>query len=122
MDPFGRQAMGYVREHCPTQFAAIPDPVSFFSQLGEEMRVQVASAAENLAQAPGPPDPTTPQGWARRLGEANMAALTVEERVFSEMVWTAFPPEDLDDQEEGWTPLLPDFSELAQAEAEDRHL
>jgi len=119
MDPFGRRAMDYVREHCPRQYAAIPDPVSFFSRLGDEMRAQMTQAAEVLGQAPAPPEPTTPEGWAQRLGEANMAGLMAEERVFSEMVWTAFPAEDEDDPP---ARLLPDFSEVAQAEAEDRHL
>jgi len=88
--------MDYVREHCPRQYAAIPDPASFFSRLGDEMRTQVAQAGEALVQAPAPPVATSPEGWVRRLGEANMAEMMAEERVFSEMVWTALPPEDED--------------------------
>lgn len=124
MDPYGRRAMDYVRENCPRQYAALPDPVSFFAQLGEEMRDQVSAASETLAQAPGPPDATTPEGWLKRLGEANMAGLMAEDRVFSEMVLRAFPSEiDPDeDLERSWTPLLPDVSDLNQADAEDRHL
>lgn len=122
MDPYGRRAMDYVRENCPRQYAAIGDPVSFFSDLGERMRAQVSEAADALAQAPAPPEATTPEGWAQRVGEANVAGLMTEERVFSEMVWTAFPSEVGDEDEEDWMPLLPDTSDLARAEAEDRHL
>lgn len=118
MDPYGRAAMDYVRENCPRQYAAIPEPVSFFTELGDRMRAQVSEAAETLASAPAPPDATTPEGWAERSGQANMAGLMTEERVFSEMVWTAFPPEEGED-EAGWTPLMPDSSTLAQAEAEE---
>ena len=124
MDPLGRRAMAYVRDYCPSRYATIPDPVSFFAQLGEEMRDQVSAASEALAQAPGPPDATTPEGWVQRLGQANMAGLMAEERVFSEMVLSAFPSEiDPDeDLEQSWTPLLPDVSDLNQADAEDKHL
>jgi len=123
MDPYGQRAMSYVRENCPRQYAAIPDPVSFFSELGEELRAAVTAAAETMANAPGPPDPTTPEGWVERLGQANMAALMAEERVFSEMVWTAFPPEtdSEEDEEAGWNPLLPDLSAIDREEPEDRH-
>ncbi len=94
MDPYGCRAMDYVREHCPRQYAAIPDPVSFFTNMGEEMRAQVMAAEETLAHAPGGPDPTTPEGWGQRLGQANMATLMIEERVFSTMVYEAMPPEE----------------------------
>lgn len=107
---------------CPRQYAAIADPLSFSSELGERMRTQVSEAADALAQAPAPPDATTPEGWVQRLGEANMAGLMTEERVFSEMVWTVFPSETAEEDEGHWTPLLPDSSALARAEAEDRHL
>jgi hypothetical protein len=124
MDPYGLRAMTYVQENCPRRYAAIPDPVSFFAQLGEEMRTAVTAAAETLANAPGPPDPTTPEGWAERHGQANMAALMAEEKVFSEMLWTVFPSEtdpEEEDEETGWNPLLPDLRAIAEAETEDRH-
>jgi hypothetical protein len=78
---------------------------------------------EALLASPGPADPTTPEGWVERLGQTAMATLLAEERVFSEMVWTAFPSEtDSEENDEaGWTPLLPDSTDLAQGESEDRH-
>ncbi len=127
MDPFGRRAMDYARQHCPRQYAAIPDPVSFFTNLGEEMRAQVTAAEEALAHAPGGPDPTTPEGWRQRLGQANMARLMIEERVFSEMVYEAMPPEEDPEDEEidqypGWHEMLEDLAEISRGASEDIHL
>ena len=119
MDPLGRRALEYVRDNCPSAYATIPDPASYFAQLGEAMRDQVAAADEALATAPAPPDATTPEGWAERVGQANMAGLMTEERVFSEMVLEMFPAEETEDDEAGWTPLIPDSSALAQAESEE---
>ncbi|MGH9224618.1 MAG: hypothetical protein ACRD2W_12765 [Acidimicrobiales bacterium] len=121
MDALGRRAMEHVRQHCPSRYRQIPDPIGFFTDLGEQMRDQVTGAAESLATAPPPPDPTTPEGWVERLGKANMAALMAEERVFSEMVTTVlepFLPEEDPEEEAGWTPLMPDFPDLDQAEEE----
>ena len=114
MDPLGRRAMEHVRQHCPSRYRLIADPIGFFTDLGEQMRDQLTGAAESLATAPSPPDPTTPEGWVERLGQANRAALMAEERVFSEMVLEPFPPEEDPDEEAGWTPLMPDFSDLDQ--------
>jgi hypothetical protein len=34
--PHGLRALRYVRDHCPRRFATIGDPISFFSELGNQ--------------------------------------------------------------------------------------
>jgi hypothetical protein len=121
MDAYGRRAMDYVAANCPTRYAQIADPVSFFWDLGEQMRSAAMEAQESLTPAPSG-DRNDAAVWLEALGQANMARLQAEELVFSEMLWAAFPAETEEDEEPAWTPLMPDFSEIAQAEAEDIHL
>lgn len=122
MDDYGLRAMTHVREHCPDRFASIHDPVSFFSDLGRQMRDLVTEADDALASAPAPPDPSTPEGFLDRLGRAKMARLMVEERVFSDLVLSEFPPEtDPDDEalEAAWEPLLPPNEQWYREDLED---
>ncbi len=124
MNPYGRRAMDYAREHCPGRYATIADPASYFQELGEQIRTQVSAAQQSLAQASGGPDATTPDGWISRLGQENMATLMIEERVFSTMVYEAMAPEEDPEDlaaEAAWEPLIPDMSDLLRADAEEMH-
>ena len=104
MDPYGVRALRYVQEHCPSRYAAIEDPVTFFSDLGDQIRDQVLALEETLG------GPTLPdEDWMAGEGRRNMARLMAEERAFSELVYQAIPPEDLEteDPERVWEPLVP---------------
>lgn len=113
---YGLRALSYVREYCPTRFATITDPVSFFSDLATQMRDQVLAieGSLSLAHKPG-------EDWVQGVGEANMTHLMAEEQVFSEMLYQAMPTEVTPGEEDdprdetgayrggpaGWEPLLP---------------
>ncbi len=113
MDPYGVRAMRYVRDHCPNRYRAIEDPVSFFSSLGDQLRDEVLALEPTLAE-PAPAGET----WEEGVGRRNMARLMAEERVFSELYESMPPESDPEDDEEGWEPLMPDMSDIDQAEAE----
>ena len=113
MDPYGLRAMRYVRDHCPNRYATIEDPVSFFSSLGDQMRDEVLALEPTLSE-PAPAEET----WDEALGRRNMGRLMAEEQVFSEL-YQAMPPEEQEPESEGWEPLVPDMSDIAQSEAED---
>lgn len=122
MDDYGLRAMTYVREFCPSRYATIHDPVSFFSDLGDQMRQVVTDALDQLVTAPAPPDPATPEGFLDRLGRVKTARMMVEEKAFSDLVLSEFPAEqDLDDEafEAAWEPLLPPNEEWYRDELED---
>jgi hypothetical protein len=113
MDPYGLRAMRYVRDHCPSRYRAIEDPVSFFSSLGDQLRDEVLALEPTLAE-PAPAGET----WDEGVGRRNMARLMAEEKVFSEL-YESMPPEpDPEDDEENWEPLMPDMSDIDQAETE----
>lgn len=125
MDPYGRRAMDYVRQHCPTRFAVIPNPASYFCDLGDQLRTAVLAAEAAVEASSLTRGPEGAGAWRQRLGRANMDRLMIEERVFSEMVYSAMPPETDDDDlawEADWEPLLPDLSETLREEAQDIHL
>ena len=110
MDPYGVRAMRYVRDHCPSRYAAIEDPVSFFSALGDQLRDEVLALEPTLAGA-GPAGET----WDAALGRRNMARLMAEDQVFSEL-YQAMPPEEVPEESEDWEPLMPDMSDLDRME------
>jgi hypothetical protein len=126
MDPYGARAMRYVRDHCPTRFATIPDPVGFFTALGSQIRAQVEVTEEAIMAAETVPG----EEFTETLGRWKTARLMAEERVFSEMVYQPMPPETLgmdDDRRDesgaylggpaGWEPLMPDCSDIWRDEA-----
>ncbi|MEW6154211.1 MAG: TnpV protein [Actinomycetota bacterium] len=115
MSPYGARAMAYVRDHCPKRFAQIPDPIGFFTDLGDQLRDRV----EGLAPVTGATT-SDPQGWLEELGRANMGRLMAEEVAFSEL-YQDFPPEGTEDEdlEKDWEPLIPDMSDLWSPEVEE---
>jgi len=114
MDIYGIRALMHVRKYCPTRFFSIPDPVSFFSSLGEQLRDQVM-AEEEAIMGPVPP---ANQAWLETTGRWNMARLAAEDKVFAEMIYAEFPPEE--EQDEAPTMAdLPGLSPLSTDEDED---
>ena len=70
----------------PGRVAAIPDPETFFQQLGEQVESQVQDLAQTLA---GPDQPG--EEYLQKVGRLNMARLQAEERVLSDLVWISGP-------------------------------
>jgi hypothetical protein len=65
----------------PERYAAIPDPNSFFSVLGEEVAQQIADLSLDLA-GDDPPG----EGYLEKVGRLNMARLQAEEIVLKERI------------------------------------
>lgn len=115
MDVYGVRALEHVRDFCPTQFAAIADPISFFSDLGRQLRSRV----EGMAPVRGATK-TDPTEWLEELGRANMSRLMAEEVAFAEF-YADFPPEETEgeDLEAGWEPLIPDMGDMEPPEVQE---
>ncbi len=95
MDLYGIRALMHVATHCPLRFSSIPDPVSYFSTLGEEIRAQVEEVEEALmGPLPALEDPV------QTTGQWNMARLAAEGKVFEELVYGPFPTEEDEEDED----------------------
>jgi hypothetical protein len=79
MNQYGRRTQRYWQQNLPTQYAQIPNPETFFAQLGETMAEQIADLAEQIAG----PDPAG-EDYLSKLGRLNMARTTAETEVFRE--------------------------------------
>lgn len=114
---YGRMAEEHMRRYLPSRYAAIGDPTSHFTDLGELVAQAVEETTRALLEAEGP---STGQNFEERRGLANMARLRAEEAVLAEMVLLTpeADPDDAPRDETGaftgadpamgpWTPLLP---------------
>src|SRR5260370_41206708 len=86
MHHYGMMARQHWARWLPERYTAIPDPDSFFTDLGEEAARQIADLALDLAgQDPDGED------YLVKLGRLNMARLQAEEIVLREQI--LLPPE-----------------------------
>lgn len=119
MDPYGERAMRHARDHCPNRYSQIPDPIGFFTELGEQIRDQVIATEETIMT------PVPGEAFTETLGRARMARLMAEDQVFSEMVYEAMPPEtsETDDQPDDWyrdwSAYMTDLNSILQADDQD---
>jgi hypothetical protein len=81
MNHYGTMAQRHWARWLPERYAAIPDPGSFFSALGEETARQIADLALDLA-GDDPPG----EGYLVKVGRLNMARLQAEEIVLPERI------------------------------------
>jgi hypothetical protein len=86
MNHYGATAQRHWARWLPERFAAIQDPDSFFSTLGEEVAQQIADLALELA-GDDPPG----EDYLVKVGRLNMARLQAEEIVLRDQV--LLPPE-----------------------------
>ena len=70
----------------PGRVAAIPDPETFFGELGEQVESQVQQLAQTIA---GPDQPG--EEYLQKVGRLNMARLQAEEVVMRDLVWISGP-------------------------------
>jgi hypothetical protein len=87
MNKYAKLAKQHWARTDPARYAAIEDPETFFSALGEQAESQIQELAQRLA---GPDQPG--EEYLQKAGRLNMARLQAEEAVLSELVWIA-PPE-----------------------------
>jgi hypothetical protein len=86
VNKYGAMAERHWRRWLPSRVAAMEDPTSFFSELGEEVSDQVEDLTMDLA-GDDPPGET----YLDKVGRLNMARLRAEEMVLPETV--LLPPE-----------------------------
>jgi len=116
VNKYGAMAQNHWKAWLPSRYAAIPDPASFFSQLGTEVSDRVAALELELLEPERPGEE-----FLTRVGRRNMARLQAEELVLREMVLLppeeGTPPEDSDELPPEWA--IPTAQEtVAQVAAE----
>jgi hypothetical protein len=94
MNKYGAMAERHWRRWLPSRVAAIADPTSFFSELGEEVSERIADLAMDLA-GDDPPGET----YMAKVGRLNMARLRAEEMVLPETVLLSPEPGAAEDDE-----------------------
>ncbi|MHB8463758.1 MAG: hypothetical protein ACYDH6_22560 [Acidimicrobiales bacterium] len=91
MNTYGRQAQEHMRRYLPERFATIPDPSSYFRELGEQVAEQILAVERGLIPPAAPGEP-----WIDTVGKAKMARMMAAEQVMAEMVWLT--PENQPDE------------------------
>ena len=81
MNQYAAMAERHWRRWLPSRVAAMDDPSSFFSELGEEAAAQIEDLTSDLA-GDDPPGET----YMEKVGRLNMARLRAEEVVLPETV------------------------------------
>jgi hypothetical protein len=81
MNHYGVTAKRHWKRWLPTRYAAIQDPDSFFSTLGEEVARRIADLTLDLAG-----DDPPAEDYLVKVGRLNMARLQAEEIVLREQV------------------------------------
>ena len=103
MNHYGTMAQRHWKRWLPERYAAIQDPDSFFSTLGEEVAQQIGDLGLDLA-GDDPPG----EGYLEKAGRLNMARLQAEEIVLKERVLLEPEPgadPDSSDPEESALPM-----------------
>lgn len=94
MNQYGQFAQQAWQINAPKQYAEIPDPESWFEELGERAENQVGDLYMQIA---GP----DPQGetYLEKVGRLNASRMQAEEIVRAQMLTPEIIEEDEDDQE-----------------------
>lgn len=99
MNEYGRQAMAYWRSRLPTRFSQIPDPETFFTDLGEQVASQMVDVASALdAQE------TPETDYLARVGQLENSKSRAREIVMAELVF--LPAETSEGEELIDSPLI----------------
>lgn len=95
MNEYGRRAQAHWRSWLPHAYAQIPDPETYFTELGERVATEIEELSLELA-GDDPPG----ESYREKLGRLNMARQQAREQVVAEQV--LLPPEhDPDENEQG---------------------
>ncbi len=112
MNQYGAMAQRHWSRWLPGRVAAMDDPNSFFSTLGDEVATEIEALTVDLA-GDDPPG----EDYLTKLGRLNMARLQAEERVLAERVLLTPEPGTDSEQDEPetatpaegrWVPLVED--------------
>ncbi len=115
MNRYGRLAMSHWQRTDPSRYATIPNPVEFFSTLGEQAEAEIQELEIGLAG----PD-TADEGSLEKAGRLRMARLAAEEQVLREMLLIPGRERESDRGEESWEglELIRDLNAIEHAERE----
>lgn len=94
MNPYGAMAQRHWARWLPQQYAAIEDPDSFFTDLGERASDQIGELEYEFAG-----DPPPGEGYLDRVGRLGQARRQAEEIVLHEMILLEPEPETDEDQD-----------------------
>jgi hypothetical protein len=88
---YGLLAWEHMARYLPERFAQIPDPATYFTELGEQIAEEIEETQTALAGSSTPGE-----DYFATLGRMRMAQLMAEEKVLSERAFLT-PTEDPDD-------------------------
>ena len=125
MNRYGAMARGHWARWLPQRYAAIKDPDSFFSTLGQETARQIDELTADLAG-----DDQPGEGYLVKAGRLAAARSRAEEIILPEQILLAPEPEASEDPEDdpapagGERPLIVDRSHplWAEVNAEQQEL
>ncbi|MER6399355.1 hypothetical protein ABT263_25410 [Kitasatospora sp. NPDC001603] len=96
---YGTEARAYWRRWLPTRYAALPDPVAFFTALGEQVEALAGDLWDQYVIADAAPADETHEERVARLAQLKARA---EHEVLDEMVrLEPEPGAGLDDEDDG---------------------
>jgi hypothetical protein len=90
MNMWGQRAMEHWQAHLPERFAALDDPATFFTRLGEEAEARYLEVRDGLLAGKNPNDGTI--GWAEFQDLVAQADQTARDTVKAEMIYLS--PDD----------------------------
>jgi hypothetical protein len=91
MNHYGLKAREHWARHLPSRFAAIQDPESFFTELGNRAASEISDLMIELAGEDQPGE-----GFMVKMGRLNMARLRAEEIVLPGLILLPGEPETED--------------------------
>jgi hypothetical protein len=89
MNPWGRRAMAHWKTHRPEQFAALADPVGYFTRLGEDAEARYREIRDGMLEGLNPNDGTI--DWLSFQERTAQADQRAREIVGTEMIY--LPPD-----------------------------
>ena len=93
MNRYGTQAMRHWQQTDPARYQQIPDPETFFTELGEQVESEIQALADTLA-GPG-------ETYMEKVGRLNMARFNAESDILREMVLIPDPDDpEIDERPE----------------------
>jgi len=81
MNRYGRIAHQHWQRHLPDRYRQISDPQTFFTELGEQIQLEVTARTRSLAG-----DDPGGETYLQKLGRLNAAQLAAEEQVIREVL------------------------------------
>lgn len=87
MNPWGRRAMEHWKTHLPARYAALDDPVAYFTRLGEDAAARYLEIRDGMLEGLNPNDGSI--DWATYQEKVAQADQTAREIVGSEMIYLA---------------------------------